>query len=81
MTITAKVFSAIETVAMEQHKVLPPLTDSLPLEKTGFDSLCFAILVGRLEEDLGLDPFSSQTSLVFPVTVGDFVALYNQPKV
>ena len=77
MSVKADVFSAIEIVAKEQKKVLPPLADDLPLEKTGFDSLCFAILVARLEDSLGIDPFSSEEGIVFPVTVGDFVALYD----
>ncbi|MEO6779710.1 MAG: acyl carrier protein, partial [Bradyrhizobium sp.] len=42
---------------------------------SGFDSLCFAILVAQLEDDLGLDPFSSE-QVEFPVTLGDFIKLY-----
>jgi acyl carrier protein len=77
MSVRAQVLSAIEKVAVEQKKMLPPLTDDLQLEKTGFDSLCFAILVARLEDSVGVDPFSAETSVAFPVTVGDFVALYD----
>jgi acyl carrier protein len=28
------------------------------LLETGLDSLCFAIIVARLEDELGVDPFS-----------------------
>lgn len=80
MSVKAQIYSAMEKVAAEQNKVLPALTDELPLEKTNFDSLCFAILVARLEDNLGVDPFSSDTAVVFPVTVGDFVALYDHAK-
>ena len=71
------VLTEIQRVAEEQHKELAPLTDDLPLLQSGLDSLCLAVLVARLSEELGIDPFDSaddETSL--PVTVGDFVALY-----
>lgn len=77
MSVKAQIFSAIEKVALEQNKKLPPLTDDLPLEKTGFDLLCFAILVARLEDTLGVDPFSAESAVSFPATVGEFVALYD----
>jgi hypothetical protein len=43
---------------------------------TGLDSLCFAVLVTRLEDRLGIDPFSASDSVNFPVTLGDFVRVY-----
>ena len=63
-------------VAQEQKKRLGPLTDGLELLNSGFDSLCFAILVSRLEDSLGLDPFAASEDAPFPVTFGDFVNLY-----
>ena len=63
-------------VAREQDKRLAPLTDGLSLLDTGLDSLCFAILVTRLEDLLGVDPFTSSEDAVFPVTFGDFVSFY-----
>jgi acyl carrier protein len=63
-------------VAREQDKRLAPLTDSLTLLDSGLDSLCFAILVTRLEDLLGVDPFTSSEDAVFPVTFGDFVSFY-----
>lgn len=53
-----------------------PLTDDLPLLNSGLDSLCFAIIVARLEDSLGIDPLSSTDDAVFPVTLGDFVKFY-----
>jgi hypothetical protein len=32
--------------------------------------------VTRLEDALGVDPFSSEKAIDFPVTFGDFVRLY-----
>ena len=61
-------------VAAQQGKSLAPLTDTLPLLETGLDSLCIAILVANLEDELNLDPFTSGTDV--PVTVGDFIRLY-----
>ena len=77
MTIRSVVLAEIKQVAAEQHKELAALTDDLPLLQSGLDSLCLAVLVARLSDELGIDPFDStddETGL--PVTVGDFVALY-----
>ena len=63
-------------VAQEHDKKIPKIDDGLVLLESGLDSLCFAILVVRLEEALGKDPFSQQDELVYPVTLGDFVKLY-----
>lgn len=70
------ILSQIEDVAKEQHKKLPPLTDDLVLLESGLDSLCFAILVARLEDKLGYDPFTASDDVYFPVTLGDFVRFY-----
>jgi acyl carrier protein len=45
--------------------------------ESGLDSLCFAILVARLEDALGADPFTSAASTRFPVTIGEFIAFYD----
>ncbi len=58
MSVGLKIISAIEQIAVEQHVTLPPLADNLSLRETGFDSLAFAILVARLEDELGIDPFT-----------------------
>jgi acyl carrier protein len=63
-------------VAAEQDKRLAPLTDDLALLDSGLDSLCFAILVSRLEDALGVDPFSASEDASFPVTLGQFVSFY-----
>jgi hypothetical protein len=55
---------------------LPPLNDDLPLLESGLDSLGFAILVARLEDQLGTDPFAAEGEVAFPVTLGDFIGLY-----
>jgi acyl carrier protein len=76
MSVRLRVIAAMKQIAEEQKVKLPPLTDELSLHETGFDSLAFAILVARLEDDLGIDPFTISEDAAFPLTVGDFVQAY-----
>jgi len=76
MSIRDLVLQEIRNVAVEQDKTLPPLADELPLLESGLDSLCFAILVSRLEDATGRDPFSSAKASEFPRTVGELIAFY-----
>jgi Phosphopantetheine attachment site len=66
----------MEQVAKEQDVTLPPLTDATVLLDSGLDSLGFAILVARLEDAIGFDPFAASEEAYFPVTLGDFVRVY-----
>ena len=68
--------SEIQQIAEDNNKNLPPLDDELVLLDSGLDSLAIAILVVRLEETLGLDPFTESTDMAYPVTLGDFVRFY-----
>jgi acyl carrier protein len=52
------------------------LTDDTVLLNSGLDSLGFAILVARLEEELGFDPFVELEEAVYPTMFGEFVAIY-----
>lgn len=76
MTIRSIVLTQITEVAAEHDKQLAPLTDSLPLLDSGLDSLCLAVIVARLEDELGTDPFGNADNETFPVTIGDLVAMY-----
>jgi acyl carrier protein len=76
MNVRSEIVTQFRQVAQEQHKRLAPLTDGLELLKSGLDSLSFAVLVTRLEDSLGLDPFNELEGAQFPVTFGDFVNLY-----
>jgi acyl carrier protein len=76
MSIKLTVISEIEQIAQQHQKRLAPLTDDSILMNTGLDSLCFAVLVARLEDRLGVDPFSTSDDISFPVTLGDFVRVY-----
>ena len=75
-SVRGTVIAQLEKVAREQKRTLAPLSDDLVLLDSGLDSLCLAIIVARLEDELGVDPFESDKDAEFPVTVGDFVRLY-----
>jgi acyl carrier protein len=70
------ILAVFQEVGKEQRKTLAPLTDDLPLLESGLDSLCMAVIVARLEDSLGFDPFDREEEIEFPVTVGDFIQLY-----
>ena len=76
MNIRSEIVDQFTQVARGQGLPLAPLTDDLELLDSGLDSLCFAILVARLEGQLGVDPFSTSEDAAFPVTFGEFVRLY-----
>jgi len=76
MSVRSTVTARFEQLAREQKKTLAPLSDDLVLLDSGLDSLCLAIIVARLEDALGVDPFSSGKDAEFPVTLGDFIRLY-----
>jgi acyl carrier protein len=78
MTIRTMISTQMQTVASQQNKSLAPLKDDLILLDCGLDSLCFAILVARLEDELGYDPFSTDDDVYFPTTFGDFVTFYER---
>jgi len=78
--VKAAVLSEIGRMAAESRLTLPPLTDDLVLLDSGLDSLGIAILVARLEDVIGVDPFVEFTSdeAAYPVTLGAFVEAYER---
>jgi acyl carrier protein len=76
MSVRSVIMEQIVQVAERQRKTLAPLNDDLLLLDSGLDSLCLAIIVASLDDELGLDPLSASDGVTFPVTVGDFVRLY-----
>lgn len=78
MSTRTTIVAQFEAVADEQHRQLAPLSDDLKLLQSGLDSLSFAIVVARLEDELGVDPFNADDAVEFPVTFGDFVRLYEK---
>jgi hypothetical protein len=76
MFVRSAVLEQFAQVAMEQNKSITGVSDEVVLLDSGLDSLCFAIIVARLDDVLGVDPFSSAAELQFPRTIGEFVSLY-----
>ena len=78
MSVKAAVISQIQQIAEDSKNSLPPLTDDLVLLDSGLDSLAIAVLVVRLEETLGFDPFTESNDIAYPVTLGDFIRFYER---
>lgn len=74
-TILTLMNEAAETTGAELQ---PTIDKNTVLLESGLDSLGFAILVARLEEELGYDPFSLMDEPVYPRTFGEFVAIYER---
>ena len=81
MTIRTMILDQMANIAQQQHKTLKPLTDDLALLDSGLDSLCLAVLVATLDDELGIDPFGSGDDVAVPATIGDFVRLYEATAV
>ena len=78
MDVRATIISHMGQIATDSGRSAkrPELTNDLPLLDSGLDSLGLAILVARLEEDLGFDPFTESMEISYPVTLGEFITLY-----
>jgi len=57
-----------------------PLNKDTMLLDTGLDSLSFAVLVVRLESELGYDPFVLMEEPIYPRIFGEFVEIYERYK-
>jgi acyl carrier protein len=68
----------LEHVAAEHGRTLVPLTDELKLLESGLDSLGLAVVVMRLADWMGIDPFESGSSVASPVTFGELVRMYEE---
>lgn len=73
-----KITTAIQETAELRGTEVVALVDETILLESGLDSLGFAILVARLEEELGYDPFVLMDVPVYPRTLGEFVESYQR---
>lgn len=79
MSIRAKITEVFNEIWAEDHDVPPPaLADDTVLLETGMDSMAFAVLVARLDEELGFDPFTQSDDVYYPREFGEFVAFYEK---
>lgn len=65
---------------LEKREVDQPekVEDDMVLLNSGLDSIGFATLVAKLEEELGYDPFVQIDEPVYPKTFGEFVRIYEK---
>jgi len=55
---------------------MPALENDTKLLDIGLDSLAYAIIVQRLEDAVGIDPFTASETAIYPQTFGEFIAFY-----
>lgn len=77
MDIRDKIIEKLHEIAeLTDSEILVELTDETVLLESGIDSLGFAMLVAILEEELDIDPFAELEDSVYPRTLGEYVAIY-----
>lgn len=74
----AAIEQQMRAVAAEHHRRLAPLRDDLALKDSGLDSLCLAVLMLRLENELGIDAFLESETLDQRVTLAALAGLYQR---
>lgn len=79
MKLRDQIIRTMRDIAEMQGRFLvEELHDDTILLDSGLDSLGFAILVARLEEDLGYDPFTLMKDPFYPRTLSDLVGVYER---
>lgn len=78
MNLRDAIVEELSLLFEEDEIARPEFTDELVLLSTELDSLGFAVLVARLDERLGYDPFSLMDEPVYPQTLGEFVEIYGR---
>lgn len=73
-----QIITAIKETADVRGSEIGDLKNETVLLESGLDSLGFAILVARLEEELGYDPFVMMDEPVYPRTLGEFIEIYQR---
>ncbi|QDV42293.1 hypothetical protein Enr13x_21380 [Stieleria neptunia] len=73
----SKILETLNAVADEGGKELTTgFNENTALLESGLDSLDFAIVVARLERELGFDPFSQSDQPIYPHTFQDLIDVY-----
>ncbi|WP_104401015.1 acyl carrier protein [Vibrio penaeicida] len=67
-----------EALEATDSVLIGELNDDTVLLESGLDSLGFAILVARLEEELEYDPFTMMDEPVYPTTFKEFLDIYTR---
>ena len=77
-TLFTQILTVYQEVYSSQNKGVsaPKIKNETVLLDSGLDSLGHAILITRLEEELGYDPFSISKEAYYPKTFGELVEFY-----
>lgn len=78
MTTRTIILEELTALFEEDDLPVPVLEDDTLLLDTDLDSLGFAVLVTRLDERLGYDPFTLMDEAVYPATLKEFVDVYER---
>ncbi|MCG3178506.1 MAG: hypothetical protein BIFFINMI_00834 [Phycisphaerae bacterium] len=78
MQVDERIRELIAEVLRYSNRSAPAMANDALLfgEGIGLESLDFATLVVRLEQELGHDPFRDGTAARLPRTLGELVAIY-----
>ncbi|XZE20392.1 hypothetical protein SH449x_000260 [Pirellulaceae bacterium SH449] len=68
----------LETAEEQGINLKNSISDDTILLESGLDSLGFAILVTKLDDVLGYDPFALSEDPFYPNTFGEFVRFYEK---
>lgn len=69
-----------EASLIRESNLADDLNENSILLESGLDSLGYAIVVTRLEEELGYDPFSLMEEPIYPQTLKEFIEIYDKFK-
>lgn len=68
---------------VEEHApagMVGEFNDDTELRELSLDSIVFAVLINKLEENLGYIPEAWQSGSFYPMTVGDLITIYQEPN-
>ncbi|MCG8422628.1 MAG: acyl carrier protein [Proteobacteria bacterium] len=68
----------LETLEEGGKELSGELVDDSILLDTGMDSLGFATVVAKLDNEIGYDPFTLMTTPFYPKTYGEFIGIYRK---
>lgn len=78
MTVRAHIEAQLAQLFEEDELEVPQFVDEMVLLDSDLDSLGYAVLVTRMEDELGYDPFSLMDDPVYPTTFGELVEIYER---
>lgn len=82
MNTRDRILSTLSEV-VEEHApagMVGEFSDDTELRELSLDSIVFAVLINKLEENLGYIPEAWQSGSFYPTTVGDLITIYQEPN-